>query len=717
MKRLGAHISSWWATWFGADQRVDRARATRAMTGFMIPMVLAATVGLPVPVAFMSISAQNIAMLDVRGDYRLRLLLLMAVTLLLASAGAFGVLAAGHVVATVAATMFVAAGGAIWRHLGSDYGLPLSASSMLLFLVSLATTRGPEDLSTHVGGILAGGAIGLVIQMALWPLRAQHPLRRAVGDSWLAAGNLFEAIKTRSRPGVIDATEGELRTALDQATRLLAGASRHRRNGVADRLEALNLLAARLGVRVVAVHTALEGLGEAPVRTRVTPAMQALLTNLINTSRSVAVAVVSQQPAHLATCEVRLRRLEALLASVRARLEVEPEAEGAAMLAGVFERVQAAVPEVLAAVRAVVERAGERALFAVELFDVQTWQLKPLASALNLSRRVDPSLVRFGLRLAVCAGLGTALYRWWGAPHGYWIPFTVMVLMQPDVGSTRRRVWQRLIGTLTGSVVASLILALQVGVWGHLAVIAVGVYGFAFHVKRRYAQAAFFATVFVVLLLEHTGAGGLALTGERIAATIAGGLIALGAAMLFWPVWEHDRFAPVLAKSLQATADYLQRLEARLQSGGTLDEPTVQAKRRAEAASVAVFSSVGRLFADAHNARDEIERAAMLANGNQRVLRLANLVMVGLRDGPGVLTPELARCLAASTTALGALAEQAGPALGGGAPDLAACTQALDTLPALNTTSDPLAMHLARIATEARAMLAGVAPRPAALAD
>lgn len=221
------------------------------------------------------------------------------------------------------ATMLVAMGAAVWRHLGSDYGPLLSASSMLLFLISMATASGPEDLREHVAAILVGGGIGLVLQTALCPLRAQHPLRRAASDSWIAVSTLFDALQAGRASAAMATAESELRVTLDQTTRLLGGASRHRKNGLADRLEALSLRAARLGVRVVAVHTALEGMRGTPVHARVEPALGQVLTNLTNSARSIAVVVGSRQPAHLASCDVRLRRLGALLETVRARLEAD----------------------------------------------------------------------------------------------------------------------------------------------------------------------------------------------------------------------------------------------------------------------------------------------------------------------------------------------------------------------------------------------------------
>jgi uncharacterized membrane protein YccC len=610
----------------------------------------------------------------------------------------------------VAATKLLAIAAAACRHVGSDYGPSLGVAGFLLFLISLESAGGPGGLWNQVGGILLGGAIGLALQMALWPFRAQHPLRLAASNSWVAAAELFDAMQPGRPADELRAAEGGLRTAYDQAARLLAGASRHRHNALADRLEALSLRAARLGVRVMAVHTALDGLRHTPVAARIEPALGAILKSLTNNARGIAVAVVSRQPAHFANCEVRLRRLEALLQSVQARLAAETNAAAAIMLSDLFAQVRIVVPEILTALRACVDRGNERALFAVELFDVQTWQLKPLASALNFNRHVDPTLVRFGLRLAVCCGLGTLIYLWWDVPHGYWIPLTVVVMMQPDYGSTRRKAGQRIIGTLGGSVLASLLIWLAPGPLVHLAGIAAGVFVFSLFLKRNYAIAAFAVTVFVVLLLDHGGTGAGSVVLARTGATLAGGLIALGAAMVFWPMWEHDRFAPVLRRAILSTRDYLRQLEIQLQSHGGQDPATVQLKRRAEAASVAVFSSVGRLFADDHNPRAEIELAALLANGNQRLLRLANLMFVGLPDATPV-SPLLDPYFQAVTAGLEQLATTAAT-LGADRPDdqLTASMAELDHLPPVEAGAGPMPLHLARAATEVRTMLTAVAP-------
>ncbi|MFA6961498.1 MAG: FUSC family protein [Opitutaceae bacterium] len=690
--------------------RPDLARATRATAGFMIPLALQATVGLPVEVVFACITAQSIAMLDVRGDYRLRISLLVVMTVLLATTGVLGALASVALPAAVAATMVVALGAGLWRHLGSDYGAPIAAASMLLFLISLSRSHGPADAVPHVLAILFGGGIGLAIQMLLWPLRPQHPLRRAVSDSWVAAGALFATLQPGGRPEAIGEAEAALRTALDQANRILAGVVKRHRTPLPARLEALNLRAARLAVRIGAVHTALDGLRGSPMHRQIAPALGAVLTSLINTSRSIAVTVVSRQPAHLAACEVRLRRLDALLEALQARLAGVAGQPGAAQLAPLLEGVRETVPDIAETLRATLDRAGERALFTVELFDVDTWQLKPLASALNFTRNIDCSLVRFGLRMAVFTGLGTLIFLWLKIPHGYWLPFTIVVVMQPDFGSTRQKALQRVGGTLAGSVIASLLLWLDLPPAAHLFIIGFGVFAFAYFLKRSYGVAVVFVTIFVVMLLEHAGQGGSHVEIERIGATLVGGLIALLAAQLFWPVWERDRFPPIFARALSSTRDYLAVLQSRLHDGGGLDDATVKAKRRAEAAAALMFSSLGRLFADTHAPRAEVEKIAALANGNQRTLRIANLLMVGLHDGPALDTPVISAHFKAIERTLQHLADHAANPAKVKSFELAARAADLDTLPPVPSDApEPetrVTGHLARAATEVRAMLA-----------
>jgi uncharacterized membrane protein YccC len=193
------------------------------------------------------------------------------------------------------------------------------------------------------------------------------------------------------------------------------------------------------------------------------------------------------------------------------------------------------------------------------------------------------------------------------------------------------------LGTLTGSALASGLLWLHPPFWVIMTAASATMFMFGYWVKRNYAIAIFFVTLFLVLLTEATGPVTIAFTLERLGATLAGGIFALLAAQVFWPVWERDRLPAILAAAFRATNDYLQLLLDRIANGGTFDGVAVNAKRRAEAATTAAFSSLQRMNGDPQNRREGLEHAATLVNGNHRIIRALAVVAVHL--GPEAPRP------------------------------------------------------------------------------
>src|SRR5688572_17897138 len=231
----------------------DLGRAIRATIAFMAPLLLSVAGWLPFEVSFVAIAAQNIAMVDVRGAYRLRLALLFTMTAVLAGAAALGTLATGNIAAAAFATVLIAFCGGVWRHLSSDYGMALAISSTLVFFLALAAPATGHGVD-HTLAAFLGGCWGLVLQVANWPFRPQHPLRRTVADTWLAVADLFEAMSAVDTPDEttrqhrVTDRETTLRTTLDKTYAVLADS---RPGALRGRLETLNLAGARLATRVV----------------------------------------------------------------------------------------------------------------------------------------------------------------------------------------------------------------------------------------------------------------------------------------------------------------------------------------------------------------------------------------------------------------------------------------------------------------------------------
>jgi uncharacterized membrane protein YccC len=161
----------------------------------------------------------------------------------------------------------------------------------------------------------------------------------------------------------------------------------------------------------------------------------------------------------------------------------------------------------------------------------------------------------------------------------------------------------------------------------------------------------FFITLLVVLQFQAAGPVTAALTLQRLALTLAGCVMALLAALCFWPVWERDRFPPLLADAIRANRAFLERLCRGLAGAeGVTPWSVTQAKRRGQRANSLVFSSLNRMAGDPRILREGIERAAAMANHNLRITR-------GLSVAAVHFTPD-----AQPMEALAAVVEGAGPA-------------------------------------------------------
>lgn len=630
--------------------RPDLGRACRVTAAIMVPLVLTGLGWLPLATPFVVVPAQAMAMLDVRGPYPLRVGFLLTMALVLAGAAALGTLAAHQPAMAVAAAVVIAANAGLWRHLTPEYGPGLGIPTGLLFFLAMST---PLE-GNHVVAVLVGALWGLMVQVVLWPIRAQHPLRRELAAPWVALGALLDDLAAQppygpDRERRLAARAADVRTALDSAGRVLGQAGKW---PMIPKLEAVRVAAARIVMRLTALHTAVEALdatGANEDRTRA-PLREAY-ESLAEAVRSAALAIVSRQPAHLAICDVRLRRSVSLLRALRVRLEERADlspAEG--HVVEVLRLLEEQLAEAGRALEAITERAEERALFPMELFDLGTWRLRPLATAMNLRARIDPTILGYAARMAVLLGLAVAVLRLYPTPHGYWLPLTILVISQPDYGTTRKRAVQRTLGTLAGSILASLLLFLPLSWVVDVALVGVTGFLFAFWLRRWYPMAALLVTVMVVLLTESFHPATMDVAAERLAATAVGGAAAIVGAQLLWPRWERRRHGSFAAQSLRATADYVEVTMARLATGGAYTADDVSAKQRAEKAMAAAFGSLTRLYADPVNQRSGAEQAAVVANANQRLIWIFNLLLLHSSDtSPPLAEPawrEWAKCFA-----------------------------------------------------------------------
>jgi Fusaric acid resistance protein-like len=162
------------------------------------------------------------------------------------------------------------------------------------------------------------------------------------------------------------------------------------------------------------------------------------------------------------------------------------------------------------------------------------WPLRDFSAWRAESRR---SIVPF--RAAIVLATAAALSRWLAVPNGYWIPMTAAVVMRPDLPQTVQRGLARMLGTLAGAALATVVAAHLRPSPSMLGVLVV-IFAAASHllVYVNYVAFSVCVTSYVVFLLSLAGLPESAVIAHRVVNTLLGGTVAFVVHAIF-ARWEE----------------------------------------------------------------------------------------------------------------------------------------------------------------------------------
>lgn len=182
----------------------------------------------------------------------------------------------------------------------------------------------------------------------------------------------------------------------------------------------------------------------------------------------------------------------------------------------------------------------------------------------NLSLR--SIMFRHALRLAFIVALDVLIagfIRIHHQPitHSYWIAMTSLIVLQPYTGETVRRSGERVLGTVAGAALASLLAVFIHTELSLLAVISIGAFFTLALYAVDYAWYCFFLTPTIVLMvLPHFRDWHFA--SIRMGMTCFGALTAVLAMLYLWPEFESLQLPRLLARCAAADAAYLRAMIA-----------------------------------------------------------------------------------------------------------------------------------------------------------
>lgn len=240
-----------------------------------------------------------------------------------------------------------------------------------------------------------------------------------------------------------------------------------------------------------------------------------------------------------------------------------------------------------------------RVLAASTIHQHSAWRAWHNARAIlkaNLTYR--STSFRHAIRLGVTLALATALYHLPGFPvgRGYWIPFTAFLVLKPDFNTTLTRSVSRLIGTLGGVILATLLLTtLKPTLTELIAIVALAIYLSFSLFFVNYSLYSVFITITAVCLLAFVVPSPLTNIFDRAIDTLLGGLLAL-LMFLLWPTWERTQLSAILARRVDTLRNYLIAvLDTYIRPDSYQAEAIAQLHREARLAHSNVDASLARI--------------------------------------------------------------------------------------------------------------------------
>jgi uncharacterized membrane protein YccC len=603
----------------------DTSRALLVTIALIMPITISHLVGKPLLGVFVGLTAQLLTSARWQGTYPQRALIIFTGTLCIGIAAFIGTLAGSYLVTAALFMALVAFLASLARGLG-DYGQTLGICAVILFLFSL---RAPNDLVAafeRMSLVYMGGTWAAFLLLFYWPFSPNLPLLLKIAHPWEICSSLMQAIATHT---FIEAEEDDdftkrvnmLRVAVNT---VLSLSKRHMNGLTAIRRDLLKITreAYRFGATTAALREELANM-PADIRSlNLMTSVEKIAGSLSKAAKLIADAVITQkkkklQPLQDSIAEAKVQvvilhdQADAAVLNTPARLAIQHIISLMESAVGYLDIVYTLLNRIQTK-----QVTRQRTQALILKFNFRKWWQK-----MQFKLQPNAMLLKHSQRVAIVTVVGLTLYYTLDLPRGQWIVLTIMVLLQPDFSTTKERTQDRLLGTMAGVILGTLLLIYHLHFSLLIVAISVCAFFFVYLQAKNYRLAVVFVTIMLVGILEVSEFVGWQIAAYRLLATLIGGMLSILAAYVLWPSWESMQFPARMAKALKANRDYLWQIGHELQDKTGFHARVVSDQRKAEAENINLLDTVKRLAQEPDSIRDRVKNAQKLAYYNNRLTK------------------------------------------------------------------------------------------------
>jgi uncharacterized membrane protein (TIGR01666 family) len=187
---------------------------------------------------------------------------------------------------------------------------------------------------------------------------------------------------------------------------------------------------------------------------------------------------------------------------------------------------------------------------------------------------------RHSIRLVTALIIGYVISLLFPLGHGYWILLTITTIIKPAYSITRKRNFQRLIGTFIGALVGFGILYFTINTTVLFILLVLSMVIAYSLLRLQYLVSTMMITIYVLISFHFMSPTGLSTAlGDRIIDTTIGSLLAFLVSYFVLPTWEHEQISSLAAKALEANRKYFSTVSSAFTSN-PVDAQTLASSRK-----------------------------------------------------------------------------------------------------------------------------------------
>lgn len=597
--------------------------AMRVVLALNVPLiVLPLWKGFSYEIIWAAFGAYMLSLIDYRGSHYRKITIQFIEAVLIFIAAITGMYAGHSLILSVGGMFIIGMFAALIRN-WSDYGSSIGVAVGFFYLFGLAN---PMDFaaSLNFGYYVFGGSLwAILITILSFPFTASNPLRRSVAKVWKENTEYLDALILRyiTEDKSVDALaimtkEMDIRKATDQSIDLFA----RRQPGTGlkaqhyDIMMELRKTASLFGAALNTLHEELEVLTSEELKPVKNTSLYKTLSALAQATARISIVIFTFRAEDLTMARIRIKRFEIAIDLLKeACIELHLSETEKRAMKHLIESLHKSHSYLQQTILHIEEKLNFKKSDYLENYKLSFNHflagLRPrvLVEFVREMFNIDSQQFRYALRVAIGLTIAVFIFQFFHIDHGHWIALTMIIVIQPYYGATRKKGIERTIGTVAGIVLGGVVMLLPLPHQAFVGLLVVISFFVAYFLRNNYKIGVFFVTVMMVVMMQISKQGSWELIGWRLLSTLIGAALAIVASYVFWPVWEEQRFPALFVNAMEQNRQYLKQVIGYFNKELPAGESWYKSRRLAEAANNDVFACVQRMYEEPQNLQRQVD--------------------------------------------------------------------------------------------------------------